>query len=164
MGRSRFRTSLMPPGLIVEQVQFGDGEIVAVARSGDGSAACLSCGCRSGQVRSRYERQVTNLPAHGRRVRIRLIVRRFRCRVLGCARRIFAERFGDAIVQAFARRTARLQSIVHHLGLALGGRPGQGLARRLLMPVSKDSLLRVVRARAVTADTPPRVVGIDDWA
>jgi len=164
MGRSRFQTSLMPPGLLVDQVRFGEDEIIAIARSRDGTAACPSCGHRSGRVHSRYERRLADLPAHGRRVRIRLVVRRFRCRVPGCARKIFAERFGDAVVQPFARRTARLQIIVHHLGLALGGRPGQGLARRLLMPVSKDTLLRLVRARAPVTGTTPRVIGIDDWA
>jgi transposase len=77
---------------------------------------------------------------------------------------IFAEQFGDDIVAPYGRRTARLQTIVHHLGLALGGRPGQGLARRLLMPVSKDTLLRTVRARAPEVRPASRVVGIDDWA
>jgi Transposase len=85
-------------------------------------------------------------------------------RVPGCARKIFAEGLGDAVVQPFARRRTRLQSIVHHLGLALGGRPGQDLARRLLMPVRKDTLLRLVRARVPITDTTPRVIGIDDWA
>lgn len=77
---------------------------------------------------------------------------------------IFAERFDDDIFAPYARRTARLQGIVHHLGLALGGRPDQGLARRLLMPVSKDTLLRVVPARAPEAKPVSRVIGIDDWA
>ena len=135
MGRSRLQTSSMPPGLVVEQVRFNEDEIIATARSRDVTTVCPSCGGRSGRVHSRYERRLTDLPAHGRQVRIRLVVRRFRCRVPGCARKIFAERFDKAVVQPFARRTARLQSIVHHLGLALGGRPGQGLARRLLMPV-----------------------------
>jgi hypothetical protein len=31
-------------------------------------------------------------------------------------------------------RTARLDSIVHHLGLALGGRPAAGFAKRLTLP------------------------------
>jgi hypothetical protein len=34
--------------------------------------------------------------------------------------------------------------IVHHLGLALGGRPAASFARRLMLPVSNDTLLRVV--------------------
>jgi hypothetical protein len=32
------------------------------------------------------------------------------------------------------------------------------------MPVSKDTLLRVVRARAPEAKPVSRVIGIDDWA
>ena len=81
-----------------------------------------------------------------------------------CQRKIFAERFVKDVVEAYARRTARLEGIVHHLGLALGGRPGQELARRLRMPVSKNTLLRVVRARTPQTETLPRVIGIDDWA
>jgi transposase len=57
-----------------------------------------------------------------------------------------------------------LQAIVHHVGLALGGRPGQSLARRLLLPVSKDTLLRVVRRCSTPRFVPPTVIGIDDWA
>ncbi|HDZ72618.1 MAG TPA: hypothetical protein ENH55_07515, partial [Aurantimonas coralicida] len=44
-----------------------------------------------------------------------------------------------------ARRTGRMECIVHHLGLALGGRPAACFAQRLMMPVSNDTLLRVVR-------------------
>jgi hypothetical protein len=43
------------------------------------------------------------------------------------------ERFDGEITGPFAPRTSRLHSIVHHLGLALGGRPGKSLARRLLL-------------------------------
>jgi hypothetical protein len=63
-----------------------------------------------------------------------------------------------------ARRTVRLECIVRHLGLALGGRPAASLARRLMLPVSKDTLLRVVRRSAVRRDPPLNVIGIDDWA
>jgi hypothetical protein len=47
-----------------------------------------------------------------------------------------------------SRRTSRLECIIHHLGLALGGRPGASFAKRLMLPVSNDTVLRVVRARA----------------
>ncbi|MGF1447329.1 MAG: transposase [Pikeienuella sp.] len=39
------------------------------------------------------------------------------------------------------------------------------MARRLLVPVSKDTLLRSVRAQVGGGGTvAPRVIGIDDWA
>ena len=164
MARNPLQTSLLPPGLIIEQVRVSPDAIVTLARSRQLWAACPACGGRSERVHSRYERLLLDLPAHGRRVRIRLIVRRFRCRAPGCPTRIFAERLGEAVAQPFARRTTRLQSLLHDLALALGGRPGERLAERLLMAVSRDTLLRRVRARAPGAGCRPRVVGIDDWA
>jgi hypothetical protein len=164
MGRSRLPAALLPPGLIIEHVQIDESGVGAVARSRESRSMCPDCGEPSSRIHSRYARSLSDLPAYGRRVRIALAVRRFRCGNERCPRVIFAERFRDDIVAPYSRRTARLQSIIHHLGLALGGRPGQGLARRLLMPVSKDTLLRVVRARAPEAKPVSRVIGIDDWA
>jgi hypothetical protein len=46
-----------------------------------------------------------------------------------CRRQIFAERFGEDVVPLRRRRTARLEHIVHHLGLALGGRPAASFAK-----------------------------------
>jgi transposase len=105
-----------------------------------------------------------DLPAHGQAVRIRVSARRFRCVLATCGQRIFTERLAATASLPFARRTARLEGIVHHLGLALGGRPGQSFARRLLLPVSKDTLLRVVRRRVAVQIEAPRVIGVDDWA
>lgn len=162
---SRFRAqSLLPDGLIVERLESDGGEIVAVARSRSATSSCPACGRVSTRVHSRYERSLADLPAHGRRVRIRLQVRRFRCGRQDCPRTIFAERLDDTVAQPWARRSSRLQKIVHYVGLALGGRPGQSLARRLLLPVSNDTLLRVVRRCGAPRFVPPTVIGIDDWA
>jgi hypothetical protein len=55
--------------------------------------------------------------------------------------------------------------IVHYLGIALGGRPAAALARRPMLPVSKDTLLRAVRRHAAAGNGAPlHVIGIDDWA
>jgi transposase len=104
------------------------------------------------------------LPSHGRAIRIRLLVRRFRCVQQACATAIFAERFAGGVAPPFSRRTSRLERIVHYLGLSLGGRPAAELAERLMLPVSNDTLLRVVRRREVVPEATPRVIGIDDWA
>ena len=50
------------------------------------------------------------------------------------------------------------------MGLALGGRPAASFARRLMLPVSNDTVLRVVRRRARPRTEPLNVVGVDDWA
>lgn len=78
--------------------------------------------------------------------------------------RIFTERLDCTIALSSARRTTRLDQIVHQLGLALGGRPAASLARRLMFPVSKDTLLRVVRRHAIRQTETLSVIGIDDWA
>ncbi len=115
-------------------------------------------------VHSRYERRLLDLPSHGRTVQMRVAVRRFRCAEPSCQRRIFAEPLGDAVAGRSARRTSRLEAIVHHLGIALGGRPAAALARRLMLPVSKDTLLRAVRRHAAGDSSSLHVIGIDDWA
>jgi hypothetical protein len=46
----------------------------------------------------------------------------------------FNERFDADILAPWARRTARLDHIVHHLALALGGRPAASSFHRLMMP------------------------------
>jgi transposase len=161
MGRG---ITLTPCGLTIERIETEPDHLLIVARSISKTAACPACGKSSASVHSRYQRFLSDLPSQGRPVRVRVCARRFRCLLVDCHRRIFAERLEATITRPFARRTARLEGIVHHLGLALGGRPGQSFARRLLLPVSNDTLLRVVRRHTVPPTEAPSVVGIDDWA
>jgi transposase len=158
------RQGFLPNGLKVDQVELTRNTIRIHAHSPEASAACPCCGMASTRIHSRYQRRLADFPAHGRVVELVLSARRFRCRSAKCHARIFAERFSSAITRAYARRTTRLQGLVRHLGLALGGRPAQSLAGRLLLPVSKDTFLRSVRNSAEPGGDDPRVVGIDDWA
>jgi transposase len=160
-----FRISdLVPAGLIVESItQLGNAFLVA-AGAGIQVATCPLCGSPSRRVHSRYVREVLDLPCSGRSVRLRIVVRRFCCSTSHCQRRIFAERFDKTVVLVRSRRTSRLDCVVHHLGLALGGRPAASFAKRLMLPVSNDTILRVLRAQARPRTEPLNVVGIDDWA
>ncbi|WP_263634953.1 hypothetical protein [Agrobacterium tomkonis] len=107
---------------------------------------------------------IADLPCAGRRIELHLTVRRFVCSTVHCRRKIFAERFGDGVIRPMARRTARLDYLVRHLALALGGRPAARFADRLGFPVSNDTLLRTVRRYDRPPPPPPSVIGIDDWA
>lgn len=156
-------STVVPTGLAVDHQELVDGILIVTASARASSAACPSCDRLSHRVHSRYHRRVADLPLGGHAVQLRLATRRFRCDERECRRRIFAERFGAAAPER-SRRTGRMEGIVHQLGLALGGRPAAALAARLMLPVSNDTLLRVVRRRVHPRTECLTVVGVDDWA
>ncbi|WP_266077104.1 ISL3 family transposase, partial [Brucella intermedia] len=163
--RAQFRlTDLIPNELNVDEVRDAGDAIIVAAYGRSQDCTCPHCGTASRRVHSRYSRMIADLPCAGRRIELHLTVRRFVCSAVHCHRKIFAERFGDDVIRPMARRTARLDCLVRHLALALGGRPAARFADRLGLPVSNDTLLRTVRRYDRPPSTPPTVIGIDDWA
>lgn len=75
MTRASFRT-LTPAGLTINGLSAERGQLRVVAHSAAEDAACPACGRMSGHVHSRYWRQLLDLPAHGRVVRLRVQVHR----------------------------------------------------------------------------------------
>jgi len=155
---------LVPADLVVDQVLPTPDHLTVMCRSRIAAPVCPGCGHPSSRRHSSYPRRLADLPWQGRRVQVEVQVRRLRCGRPGCAQRIFAERL-PAVAGPYAQRTARLGSLQHHIGLALGGRAGGRLAERIGTPVSGATLLRLVRRDApATPSTAPRVLGVDDWA
>jgi transposase len=96
-------------------------------------------------------------------VRLRVQVRRFFCSNAACARKTFAEPFVDVAV-AHARRTNRQASRLRAIAKELGGRPAARESQNVQMPVSRHTLLRLLRRAPIPAAPPPRVLGVDDWS
>jgi transposase len=154
---------LVPADLVVEQVLPAPDQVTVMCRSRTVAPVCPGCGHASSRLHSSYFRRLADLPWQGRRVLVAVRVRRLRCDQNDCTHRIFAERLSAA--DPYAQRTARLGSLQHHIGLALGGKAGARLAERIGTPVSGATLLRLVRrGAAATPGTAPRVLGVDDWA
>ncbi len=155
---------LVPADLVVDQVLPTPDCLTILCRSRITAPLCPDCGHPSSRRHSSYPRRLADLPWQGRRVQVEVQVRRLRCGRPGCEHRIFAERL-PAAAGPHVQRTARLGSLQHHIGLALGGKAGARLAERIGMPVSGATLLRLVRCGApATPSTAPRVLGVDDWA
>jgi hypothetical protein len=89
--------------------------------------------------------------------------RRWFCDEPMCPRKIFAERFDDALAR-YARRTAVADDLLKTFVLQAGGEAGARLARKAGVPVSPDTLLRLLRAIQDQAVPTPRVLGVDDLA
>ncbi len=154
---TKFRPSgLVPAGFIPERITHIDDEACILLSRAGATASCPACGRISRTVKSRYCLQVADLPLSGRRVRLLVRTRRFTCDAVLCGRQIFSERFGD-VLPPYARRTGRLEHLVHHLALAPGGHPAARFAQRLVLPVSNDTLPRVIRRQGLPPSTPPSV-------
>lgn len=158
------RASVAPDGFAVDAIEVDGTRVQIQLRSRHLFGHCPDCGRQSRRVQSRYLRRPSDLPLGGRCVELTIRVRRFWCDAVLCGRRIFSEQFGKGVLARYGRRTERLETIVHHLGLALGGRPAAAFALRLMMPVSNDTLLRVVRRRITQRSDELSVIGIDDFA
>ncbi|MBP2295261.1 transposase [Azospirillum rugosum] len=160
---SKSLLSLLPPGLAVDHVTVAHDRVVVAVRARAAAAACPVCRRPSRRVHSRYSRRLGDLPWQGRIGQLDLQVRRFRCAAVECPRRIFAERL-PAVALPKVRRTVRLSEAQRRIALSAGGEAGARLAACLAMPVSGDTLLRLIRAAPLPAVPTPRVIGIDDWS
>ncbi|WP_429641973.1 transposase family protein, partial [Skermanella aerolata] len=155
--------SLLPAGLAVEQVVVNSDRVLVSVHARAATASCPLCRRRSRRVHSRYIRHLGDLPWQGRIGHLDLRIRRFRCCAPKCPRRIFAERLPEVALPR-VRRTIRLAEAQRCIALHAGGEAGARLAARLAMPVSGDTLLRLIRAAPIPVAPSPRVIGIDDWA
>lgn len=158
------RADLAPEGFAVVSVHSVGEHLQIVLRARCAVRFCPDCARPCQRVRSGYLRRPSDLPIGGRRVSLVIEARRFWCDSVVCRRRLFCEPFDSDVLARYARRTARLETIVHQLGLALCGRPGAAFSRRLMMPVRKDTLSLVVRRHVAQQSGELTVIGIDDFA
>ena len=149
--------------VVVENAEVAGGRLCIWARTRAETAACPWCGRSSARVHSRYERRLADAAVGGRRVVIRLRVRRLFCDDPGCARRTFAEQV-PGLATRYARKTVLLAGVLQSVAVALAGRAGARLARALPAAASRSTLLRLVMAVPDPARPAPRVLGVDDFA
>jgi transposase len=159
------QTELLPStcGLRLTEVTVEPASVRLQLTAMAATACCPCCTAPSSAVHSWYQRHLTDLPWGTRSVRLQLLVRKFVCRNLSCARRIFTERLPD-LVATYARKTDRLTTVLRAIGMALGGQAGAQLAARLRLPTSAATLLRLVRATPVARPPALQAVGVDEWA
>jgi transposase len=148
--------------LVIEQVSITT-EITVTVHAASPTAPCPCCGTSSKRVQSRYTRMVHDLPASGRSVQLIVRVRRFCCQQSACSRKIFAERF-PSLTLPRVQFTLRLQEALRQLGFAAGGEAGARLGRKLSIPASPDTILRLIKRVVLPAASSSRVVGVDDWS
>lgn len=122
---------------------------------------CPDCQQKSSRVHSHYDRTVRDLPVSAFSVVLNLTVRRYFCDNPDCERCTFIERMPGAI-ETYARRTARLVASQREVGFLAGGETGAKIVRKLALPTSPDTLIRLVRNAPMPERPTPKILGIDD--
>ena len=117
-------TILANPDIIrLESFVSEPNAITIVIHSKQKRPVCPNCHQVSSSLHSHYRRTVSDLPWQGVTVKLQLNTRKFRCRNGLCRQKIFCERLPN-VVEAYARKTCRLDGALTWLVLALGGEAG----------------------------------------
>ena len=152
------------PGFVVERVlSEAPRSTVLRVRATSDEARCPTCHTLSSAPHGKYTRRPADLPSLGRRVRLEIVVRRFYCAETSCARRTFSERL-PGLLDVRARPTRRLQAAQRAVAIEVGAEAGAHLTEKRAMPVSPDTLLRIIRSATLPTRRTPRALGVDDWA
>src|SRR5260370_22598346 len=107
--------------LVIADVEAAGDLIVVRARTRDEPAPCPDCGTQIARVHGYYDRTAADVPVDGRRVIVKVQVRRMRCPVLGCRRQTFREQ-APCVLGRYQRRPARLSAPVSATVRALSRR------------------------------------------
>jgi transposase len=141
MARGFNPTALIPPGVVMESVDYTGTAVVITVRSSTSVGDCPGCGGTSYRMHSRYARSVADLPLSGRPVQLKLLAWRFRCE------------------SRLPRLASRCRGMGHS---ATTGRAGQrrGLSRvpsartvARLMTTARDSLSKTQTLTVTTIET-----------
>jgi transposase len=149
--------------LVIEDVEDAGDVICVRARTRDGAVPCPGCGAETARVHGHYERTAADVPVDGRRVLVKVRVRRMRCPVLDCPRQTFREQV-PGVLERYQRRITRLSGQIAATVRELAGRAGSRLLAALGIGISRQTALRALLRIALPGLEVPRVLGIDDFA
>jgi transposase len=138
-------------------------QITLLISSTPAAPRCPGCHVPARYIHRHDTRTLADLPWSGYSMTWRLRVRKLFCDNRKCPRRLFTERL-PGLAAPWARRTRRLAARLLAMGLALGGAAGARLSQSFGLPVSRNTLLRVIRRAPGPAMIPPQVLSVDDFA
>lgn len=149
--------------LAINGIEDAGETIVVHARTRGGAVKCPRCDTLTGHVHAFCERIPADVPVDGRRVLLRVRVRRMRCRAQDCSQRTFREQV-PGVLERYQRRTVRLNAHVRSVVRELAGRAAARLLPVMGIIAGKDTAVRALMGIALPERPVPRVLGIDDFA
>ncbi|MBZ9753490.1 transposase family protein [Deinococcus sp. HMF7604] len=115
---SALRTACRISGLHFSTVSLTSAGLIISAQTRAHQAVCPQCGQTSSRLHGHYWRHPRDFPCGPQDTRLSIQVTWFRCLNPTCPAQTFSAQGAD--IPRFARRTARLQTFLAHLGFGMG--------------------------------------------
>ena len=152
------------PGFTIDEVLRSPPDALVVkASSNSTKAECPSCHNLSRKKHSTYARRPKGLPWGQFSIRLYLTVQRYFCENTNCSQVTFAERVPE-IAPLHAQRTVQLTKALRAIAFEASAEAVGRISHYLHIPISADTVLRILRSTPYPERSCPRVLGVDDWA
>lgn len=154
---------LLPAGLQIRMITIEADRVTISVESTAAKPNCPLCNRPATRIHRYCERTLLDVPCFGRAVRLQVRARHFYCSNPTCPRKTFSERL-NGIAGVYARRTQRLTEIILEIAYESGGECGAREVRKLGIPISGPTMLRVLKLAPLLEMLTPTVLGVDDWS
>jgi transposase len=133
--------------LVYHDHQVHSGHIDIFVHSNRKSVFCPLCGQSSSRIHSRYHRSFHDLPIQGKKVRIRLLNRKYFCSNPKCAQKIFAESFD--FLEPNSKKTKRLIDEIMKVSLEVNSVTASKLLRDRAVDICKSTICNMLKKQRV---------------
>lgn len=132
----------LDPHIHIVSISEETDSIHVVAFIESKSATCPHCHQKSCRAHSHYARVIDDLPIQNKAVRIYLRSKKWFCTNTSCESKVFTERY-DWLLPS-KQRTVRLEDTLRDIAFVNNCIKGAQLSKKLGMPTSHDTLLRII--------------------
>lgn len=133
--------------------EITDTQMFLYYQSRSQSAYCPKCQKVSTHKHSQSKRKIRDLPISGKEVFLLVRLHKWFCPNSTCTTKIFTETIETA--PAYQRNTERVTECLRHLAFQSNCVQAAKLSRKLSLPVSHDTLLRLIYQTPISTNTSP---------
>ena len=157
--------ALYPEYFHIETVEQGNDENLHIhLRTINRTARCPECGEKSDRVHSRKLRKnVRDLPILGKGILVTISIRRFFCGNKECGTGVFTESTPDFVENRW-QWTRRCEELIIAIARNTSCESASRICKLIGIPVSGDTVIRMLQRHFTDAEYIGESIGVDDWA
>jgi len=124
---------------------------------------CPRCGCESLHYHSTYTRNIIELPILGKSVLLIVTAYKYDCENHECEQKVFCEKL-SGFTGRYRRMTARCEEIISAIALNTSCEAASLICKHMGVPVSGDTIIRILLRNSQSEYPCGEIIGVDDWA